>query len=57
MCDGVSVMNLIIGVLENTIGQIDAEFPVLLEIVVSELQFVETHKEKINYNKYKSMIL
>ena len=41
MADGISIMNLIISMLENLVGQIDAELPSLLEIVVGELEFAE----------------
>lgn len=57
MCDGVSVLNLVIAVFENLLGQIDAEVPALLEILISELQFLETNKERISYKKYKGMVL
>lgn len=57
MMDGISVFNLIIAVLENLIGQVDAELPVLLEIILTELKFVEDNKESISYTRYKSMVL
>lgn len=57
MCDGVSAINLIIAVFENLIGQIDAEVPMLLDILLGELQFLEARKDSINYKKYKGMVM
>jgi len=57
MCDGVSAMNLVIAIIENYMGQIDGEFEGILEMIVLQLQFLETNKDNISYTKYKSMVL
>lgn len=50
-------MNLIISMLENMIGQINDELPSLVKILVEELQFLESNKDRISYSKYKAMVL
>lgn len=57
MCDGVTIMGLIVCLLENMINQLDNEFPTVLDFVLQELNFCETNTNTINSEKYKSMIL
>lgn len=57
MCDGITIMNLIIAILENMQGKIDNAIPQLLAFLVDELNFVVKQGDKISGKKYKSMIL
>ena len=50
-------MNLIICLLENMIGNLDAELPSLIETLTYELTFADGNRETISYTKYKCMIL
>lgn len=53
--DGVFIMSLIVAIFENMHGRIDADIPVLLGYLVSELEFLSTVEAKAL--KFKSMIL
>lgn len=57
MSEGVSIMNLIMSLIENMVGKIDNYLATLIEIITGELKFAEENKDRINYSKYKSMIL
>ena len=57
MVDGLAIMNLLVCLVENNLGQIDAELPTILDFVIQELSFCEIHKDTINHKKYKAMIL
>lgn len=57
MLEGIAVMNLIIALAENMMGQIDQEMLSLLQILVNELKFCEENNTKINFTKYKAMVL
>ena len=55
-CDGVAVVGLIIAILENMQGKIDADLPHIIGILVAELQH-ENEQGKKSKKNYMSMIL
>jgi len=57
MCEGVSIMNLVIALLENLMGVMDNALTKLVQILLTELNFIAINEGKLNSKNYKSMIL
>lgn len=53
--DGVAIMNLLIAILENMQGRVDHALPGIIEVIVNELDWVNS-KEK-GYKNYRLMVL